>query len=229
MSRPFTSATAYQMIRQRRWCVSCFWLLAATTVWALPQSDLPGKAAPGGPGVGVFGPALGIHGTHSLVVWNDLILDQATVVGAGALVLRGSHTQHVLAKHSRVNHLQLDNPGRVVLQGELVVEKSLVVQQGTFDTRTAQLILGDTCRLRLGPGAKLLRQPQLTAVEELWGLPKRTDNTATYWAILTEPVARIAIQEEQGPQASISYTDGLCHDQNKPVSPPPEGTYIATR
>lgn len=107
-------------------------------------------------GLGVFGNGFGIHGTDTLTVWGDLVLEGTEVVGEGTLKLRGHRSAQLVAHRSTVQKLHVANPTRVTLHGDLRVTQRLTVEEGSLDTRPGALILPNTCTVVISKADKLL-------------------------------------------------------------------------
>jgi hypothetical protein len=139
--------------------------------------------------------SMGIPEGSGIAVFGDLYLDSANLIGAGTLAMQGNKPQNVVALHSQISNLRIDNPSNVCLQGDLRITNSLAVMQGVFDTQHGTLLLTDTTQLIIYPEAQLL-----SAKEHL--------NTA---------LATINIQDHQGqPLAMIAPPATLNTPQKSP-------------
>lgn len=136
------------------WCLGVLALLLAA-----PSQAQTGESSLNG--MGVFGTGLGLHGTDTLTVWGDLVLEQTEVVGEGTLTLRGHRPARIVAHQSTLQKLHVANTTRVMVHGDLRVNQRLTVEQGTLDARPARLTLPNACRIELGIEGKLLGQPKI--------------------------------------------------------------------
>ncbi|MBD2757497.1 hypothetical protein [Spirosoma validum] len=171
-------------------------------------------------GLGVFGNTLGIHEHDTLTIaGNVVVLDCTTIKGTGTLSLRSEKPQRVLARHSQVRNLHINNPTTVRLEGELLVAEELTIERAVFDTRTGHLSLSDSSQLRLRAAGRLV-----LADNELSGhIPtKPWPDGRTLWALLSSemygPLALVTQRQYVAPGAVAQ----LVSQPQTTVSPPPE-------
>ncbi|REA56514.1 hypothetical protein DSL64_26720 [Dyadobacter luteus] len=107
-------------------------------------------------GVSVFGKVLGIHEHSALAISGDLYLEGAEITGSGTLLLTDKKVQRIRASHSTVSKLEINNPTRVLLHGELHIYHKLIVKHGVMDSSNALLTLADSSTVALLQGGSLL-------------------------------------------------------------------------
>lgn len=127
-----------------RFCFVLSFLISSCSL--LPQGTYATSTPTDQPlGVGIFGPVFIQNDT--LALWGDLVLEHAQMQGAGVLTLIETKPQRVVSHQSRIDNLALLNPTRVTLHGNLVIEKTLTIdQQGVFDGQWAKLTLKGTSK-----------------------------------------------------------------------------------
>ncbi|PRY27022.1 hypothetical protein CLV58_13524 [Spirosoma oryzae] len=170
-------------------------------------------------GLGIFGKALGIHGQDSLLVAGDLVLDRAEVVGEGVLLLKSRAPQQLIARHSTLINLAIDNPTQVTLRGDLRVKQSLTVKEGTLIDRDGNLTLDPTCQTTLLAGGQLrtgpIVRPAVPLTRLLIGYP---DNGLTAQTpSLPVPLSRTG---KRGAYARLNTIRYASLAGEKPVPPP---------
>ncbi len=170
-------------------------------------------------GMGVFGTVLGIHGSDSLMVAGDLVLDHADVVGAGALVLKSRQPRRLMSTHSTLTNLVIDNPTQVTLAGDLRVTEHLMVKGGTLVADNGILTLAPACQMQLLAGGQLktgpIVQPALPVAR--LSISCSPDGLLCLMPMLPIPVIRAIRQggatvQDDDQYASLAYS--------KPVPPP---------
>lgn len=109
-------------------------------------------------GMAVWGDALGIHTTDTLLARGNLFLFTAHIRGNGTLLLADTAPRRIVAQHSSLAHLIIDNTDTVALRGSLHLRGGLTVVRGVFDTRTADFLLADSAFVHLLPGGIWLHQ-----------------------------------------------------------------------
>jgi hypothetical protein len=207
------------------------WLLLAGIVWLpgslLAQSGLMPTEAGGRTdtvrvGMGVFGNVLGIHGADTLALQGDLVLVEAEVVGEGVLSLCANRPQKIMAQKSSIQNLYVANPTKVIVQGDLIIRKSLVIENGVLDSRMATLMLADTCRFRVGNGAQILWPKNTLLVKQASTIPDSRPDPPTAWEATWQEVT----SWKRGRfSAAIQLSDqlnGWVPEEITPPSPPPE-------
>lgn len=118
-------------------------------------------------GMAVWGDALGIHTTDTLLARGDLFLFTAHIRGNGTLLLADTTTRRIVSQSSSLAHLIIDNTDTVALHGSLHLCGGLTVARGVFDTRTADFSLADSAFVHLFPGGIWLHN----AAPSLYWLP----------------------------------------------------------
>jgi hypothetical protein len=106
----------------------------------------------------VWSDVLSIHSSDTLLVQGDLYLFNTNVSGHGTLRLRDTASRRIVAQHSSLPHLIIDNTDTVALQGSLHLRCGLTVARGVFDTRTADLSLADSAFVHLLPRGTWLQK-----------------------------------------------------------------------
>jgi len=129
---------------------------------AAGANTAPGKH-PEQVGMAVWGNALGIHSADTLLARGDLFLFSAHTQGNGTLLLADTAPRRIVARHSTLPHLIIDNTDTVALHGSLHLRFGLTVVQGVFDTRAADFSLADSAFVHILPGSHWLQDDALTA------------------------------------------------------------------
>lgn len=170
-------------------------------------------------GMGVFGPVLGIHGADSLLVAGDLVLDHASVVGEGVLVLKSQQPKRLISTNSTLTNLAIDNPAQVTLEGDLQVTQHLTVREGTFATDNGSLMLAPACQTQLLAGGQLKTGPTVQPALPVARLAINYPLTGLLSLTPPLPAPAIRVTRREGPtaQADNQYAD-LAHE--KPLLPP---------
>lgn len=101
--------------------------------------------------------SLGIHGKTELVIFSDLYLDNASVIGTGTLTLQTSKETKVISENSTINNFKINGKNQVKLKGDLQIISSLIINQATLDATKARLLFGKNIALTLLNGAKILQ------------------------------------------------------------------------
>jgi hypothetical protein len=114
-------------------------------------------------GIAVWNNALYIHAADTLVAHGNLYLFNADVAGHGTLRLSDTASRRIVAHHSSLPHLIIDNTDTVALQGDLHIRCGLTLAQGVFDTRAANLTLSDSAFVHILPGSHWLQDDDVTA------------------------------------------------------------------
>lgn len=74
-----------------------------------------------------------------LIVTGDLILNNADIAGQGSVILKSNQKQALKSTNSTISNLEIQNPLRVTLTGDLTITQSLVIDMGIFDISKANL------------------------------------------------------------------------------------------
>lgn len=185
------------------------------------QSHEYADQPPGMAGLGVFGSVLGLHGSDTLTVRGDLVLDRADVVGDGVLSMQGKKPARLVARHSRLAHLHIRAEKGVTLQGDLRIERSLTIETGILDVRTATMILGTQAQLRLLPTGKLLNPAMNTQLTRQPGPTSRPPDQLAVWAMLAPDTLHWAgrLHENRSMGELTIRVPGPLADES---TPPPE-------
>ena len=207
------------------------WILLLYTLW-LPASLLSQPALVSDSasnqvdtvhtGMAVFGKVLGIHGADTLAVQGDLILVEAEIVGEGTLSLCASQPQRITARKSSVQHLHIDNPTKVTVQGELTIQKSLVVESGVVDSRMAKFVLSDSCCLHIQAGGHVLWQETPLLVKQAKDVPQTRLNSLSNWATVWQELIRCKTALLPTSIQFAHQPFKWLHKARIPLSPPPE-------
>ncbi|REA60953.1 hypothetical protein DSL64_13745 [Dyadobacter luteus] len=121
-----------------------------------------GKTVENRAGIGIFDTLFVANG--SLAVHGDIHLVDAHVLGQGSLVMRAESSAKIVSQRSEVNNLVVVMPGRVQLEGELVIRQSLSLQSGILDVSAGALILSDSAALQLKHGASILQNSRFASL-----------------------------------------------------------------
>lgn len=207
------------------------WILFLYTLW-LPASLLAQPVLVSGSvenqvdtvhmGMAVFGKVLGIHGIDTLALQGDLILVEAEIVGSGILSLCGRRPQRIIAKKSSVQNLHIANPTKVIVQGDLSIQKSLVIEKGVFDSRMANLMLSNRCRFQISKEGQILWQKNRLLVKQASTVPQSRPVFSITWVTVNQDITN---WERGQLLTSIQFTHQpfrWSQQEYTPPSPPPE-------
>ncbi len=89
------------------------------------------------------------------IINSDLVLDSAIILGKGKLGIIDSTTHNIYACKSSVQTICI-RTRETKLIGDLRIEVQLVLEAGILDIREGSLVFGDTARIWLAPGSRIL-------------------------------------------------------------------------
>jgi len=109
----------------------------------------------------VQGNVLAIFDKSVLSVKGNVVLNHANIQGEGTLMLTDNKDIDLVSTFSSVQHLVINNTHTVTLRGSLTIQKSLKVQQGTFDVQHGNLILAENAIVQIYPQATIIQRKNI--------------------------------------------------------------------
>ncbi|MGB1315396.1 MAG: hypothetical protein ACPG4Y_05210 [Chitinophagales bacterium] len=174
------------------------------------------------PSMYIQGNSIGIHQHSSLATIGNVYLQNTHIAGNGSLILIATKQQHIISANSSINHLIVANPTQVVVVGVLVLNNTLHIQKGIFNTQNAQLSLLPGIHVHTAPNAYWLQNlnQNKTPPHSILNLVAASYNNSLNYIAPPNNILPHTLISTTAYTSSIQNMQSLCNTEV--IKPPPK-------